>query len=140
MKLKLLRTAQTPVKNPQQTEGVLYVIDDNKIIFDCKTLELPWENNERRISCIPDGNYKCVKRVSKKYGHHWHVLDVENRSLILIHHGNYNRDTLGCILVGKEFKDINKDGLEDVTSSVSTMNKLRKLLPDEFELEIVWRS
>ena len=140
MRLILTRTAQMPVDNPQQTEGILYVIKNGKIVFECVTLELPWRNNARRISCIPDGTYKCVKRVSKKYGHHWHVLDVPNRSLILIHSGNFNHHTLGCILVGKEFKDINKDGLEDVTSSVATMNELRALLPDKFEIEVIWRS
>ena len=24
----------------------------------CDTLELPWKNNQRRISCIPEGEYK----------------------------------------------------------------------------------
>lgn len=139
MRLELLRTSQTPPNNPQQTEGVLYVIKSGQIVFECMTLELPWRNNERRVSCVPDGTYQCIKRTSPKYGHHWHLQDVPNRSLILIHSGNYNHHTLGCILVGKEFKDMNKDGLEDVTASVATMNELRKLLTDKFELEIKWR-
>ena len=120
-----------------QTKGELYILNDShEEIFRCKTLELPWRDNKKRISCIPDGSYKCVKRISKKYGHHWHILEVPNRSLILIHHGNYNKDTLGCILVGEDFVDINNDGLCDVTSSVTTMNRLRKILEDEFTIEI----
>ena len=140
MRLVLTRTAQMPVVDPQQTEGELYVIQNGKIIYQCVTLELPWRNNARRVSCVPDGTYKCVKRTSPKYGHHWHLLNVPNRDLILIHSGNYNHHTLGCILVGKSFRDINKDGLEDVTDSVRTMNELRALLPDSFEIDVIWRE
>lgn len=46
-------------------------------------------------------------------------------------------DTTGCILVGNEFRDINNDGLVDVTNSKLTMKKLLNELPLEFELEII---
>lgn len=45
--------------------------------------------------------------------------------------------TQGCVLVGKELKDINNDGLIDVTNSVATMTILNSLLPKNFELEII---
>jgi hypothetical protein len=101
------------------------------------TLELPWKQNEKRVSCIPHGKYKCVKRTSQKYGVHWHITNVPNRSLILIHSGNFHTDILGCVLVGERHSDINGDGHVDVVSSAVTMNKLRAVLPDEFELEII---
>ena len=116
----------------KQTLGTLYY--EGKEV--CKTLELPWLENQRRVSCIPKGTYKVVKRYSQKYKHHFHILDVENRDWILIHHGNYYTDILGCILVGKSHTDINGDGLLDVTSSVATMKILNDLLPDNFELVI----
>ena len=78
----------------------------------------------------------CKKRYSTKYKNHFHVLDVPNRSYILIHHGNYHKHTLGCILVGKTLTDINGDGYRDVTSSVATMNALNKVLPETFKLTI----
>ena len=130
---------QQPLESPKQTTGIIYMIKDGSIIKEIATLELAWKNNERRISCIPEGTYKCVKRLSPKYGHHWHVLDVPNRSLILIHSGNFHTHTLGCILVGEKHSDINNDGLCDVTNSRNVMNELRVMLPDEFELEITWR-
>ena len=139
MKVEITRFYQEPFDNEKQTIGQLYVVKDNAIIFDCYTLELPWLDNKKRVSCIPNGTYKCVKRVSEKYGHHWHVTNVKNRSLILIHSGNFYDQTLGCILVGKSLVDIDKDGLTDVSSSNPTMNKLRSILPDEFELTIKWR-
>lgn len=124
----------------KQTLGIGKVVDkENKIIYQFTTLELADKDNQKRISCIPKGIYKVKKRVSKKYGTHFHILDVPNRSFILIHHGNYHTDILGCILCGdynKGFVDINKDGYKDVVSSKPTMKKLLDILPDSFELTI----
>ena len=120
----------------KQTEGLLTVYSNEEKIFYCYTLELPWLDNQKRISCIPKGVYNVEKRYSTKYKHHFHVLDVPNRSYILIHQGNYNWHTKGCILVGKTLTDINADGLRDTTSSVATMNKLNEILPNTFKLEI----
>jgi hypothetical protein len=102
-----------------------------------QTLELAWRNNQRQRSCIPKGVYKVRKRTSAKYGEHFHLLNVPNRDFILLHHGNYHTDILGCILVGKGLLDINKDGRLDVTSSKQAMKELLSTLPKEFELEII---
>jgi hypothetical protein len=121
----------------KQTESLLTVLNEKEeTIFNCYTLELPYNDNKKQVSCIPKGEYNVEKRQSTKYKNHFHVLDVPNRSYILIHQGNYNWHTKGCILVGKTLTDINGDGLRDVTSSVATMNKLNKILPNYFKLEI----
>jgi len=101
-----------------------------------KTIELPWINNENRISCIPIGRYKVERRFSTKYGNHFHVLNVPKRSYILIHSGNYYNQFLGCIGVGESFKDINKDGYLDVTASKIKLTELIRILPIEFDLII----
>ncbi|GAB3194653.1 hypothetical protein ABID22_000150 [Pontibacter aydingkolensis] len=122
----------------KQTLGTMDVVDaQNKVVFTCYTLELADKNNQPQVSCIPKGKYKVKKRTSKKYGHHFHIQDVQARSYILIHHGNYHTDILGCVLVGKSFLDINGDGYKDVTESKNTMKKLLNLLPEEFELTII---
>lgn len=100
----------------------------------CFTLELPWKNNQPRISCIPAGRYVVKKRVSAKYGHHWELKDVEGRTYILIHAGNTIKDIQGCILVGNRRGELN--GLPAVLGARDTMNLLRATLPDEFLLEI----
>lgn len=105
--------------------------------YKCKTLELPWKNNDPRISCIPAGTYRCVKRKSPKYSDHFHVTGVDGRSYILIHHGNYYTNTKGCILVGHGHSDINNDGYYDVTSSRDTMADLNEILPNTFKLTII---
>lgn len=103
----------------------------------CGTLELGWKENKRNISCIPLGEYTVTKRISSKYGEHFHILDVEDRSYILIHAGNFYSDIRGCILVGEDFKDLNKDGLLDITNSRQTMKQLLKVLPETFDLTII---
>ena len=69
---------------PDGTNGKLEC--DGKLI--CKTIELPWKNNERSVSCIPEGRYILEKRYSLKYKWHIHVTGVQNRSLILFHPAN----------------------------------------------------
>lgn len=120
----------------KQTLGKLEVFDKGRKVFECKTLELDWQNNKRQQSCIPTGEYKVTPRKSAKYGSHFLVNDVPNRSYILIHHGNYHKDILGCILVGKAHIDINGDNYKDVTSSKATLSQLIKAAPKGFTLTI----
>ena len=79
---------------PDGTNGKLEC--EGKLI--CNTIELPWKNNERRVSCIPEGEYFIEKRYSPKFKWHLHVLGVENRSFILFHPANNALKELnGCI-------------------------------------------
>lgn len=111
--------------------------EDGDILFQCKTLELPWVNNQNKISCVPKGTYIVKKRYSAKYKWHYHLTNTPGRDFILIHPGNYHSQILGCILVGSSHSDINGDGYRDVTNSVKTMEKLMDAMPDEFKLEII---
>lgn len=131
--IEILRTFDSGV----QTEGILYILNSKKqIIFECKTLELPWKNNKKRISCIPAGKYLAKAHNSPKFGRSLWLQDVENRSGILVHVGNYHTDILGCILVGNEFKDVNKDGHMDVLNSRKTMNEMMNLLGGQAEVDV----
>lgn len=130
----------------EQTTGRLYVFDDNNgVAFDCDTLELKWNDNARRISCIPEGSYTCVHHFSPTFGECFWIKDVPHRSEVLIHTGNYagsqnpktlRPDTLGCILVGNGLIDISGDGIVDVVNSRVTMDSLIQVLPDVFTLNI----
>ena len=70
----------------------------------CDTLELPWMDNERRISCIPEGEYKVRLRTARESASrdylHLLVQEVKDRQFILFHRGNSASDSSGCILVG----------------------------------------
>jgi hypothetical protein len=66
--------------------------------FISYAIELPWKMNERRVSCIPEGEYFIEKRYSRKFKSHLNVKDVEDRDLILIHPANNALLELdGCI-------------------------------------------
>jgi len=66
--------------------------------FICNTIELPWKNNETKVSCIPEGKYFIRKRYSKKFQWHLEIFNVKNRSLILFHPANNALQELnGCI-------------------------------------------
>ena len=70
----------------------------------CDTLENPWLDNQRNISCIPEGEYPVRIRLPRESATrdyiHLLVKDVKDRDYILFHIGNTAKDTSGCILVG----------------------------------------
>ena len=70
----------------------------------CDTLENPWLDNARTISCIPEGEYDVRIRYARESGTrdyiHLLVMGVPDRTYILFHIGNRPKDTSGCILVG----------------------------------------
>lgn len=67
------------------------------------TLERPWLDNLRGMSCIPAGRYVCRKVRSPKFGWTFEVTGVPDRTHILFHKGNTIEDTEGCILLAEEF-------------------------------------
>ena len=84
------------------SDGTYGVILDGTKPF-VVTLERPWMNNEKKLSCVPPGSYLCRRRQSPKFGVTFEVEGVPNRSHILFHKGNKVEDTEGCILVAEEF-------------------------------------
>ena len=94
--LLIIRDAFTEVS----TIGNLYLDGE----WLCDTLENPYLDNQRSISCIPEGQYKVRLRTARESATkeylHLLVQDVPDRSLILFHSGNTAKDTRGCILVG----------------------------------------
>ncbi len=124
-------------KTDHQCLGVFTIFDQHGFpFFECRTVELPDRDNQRLISCIPEGEYWVEKRYSSKYGDHFHVKGVPNRDLILLHNANYVEQLLGCVAVGLAHTDINGDGYRDVTRSKQTLKDLNKELPDRFKLKI----
>ncbi len=77
-------------------------------------IELPWLDNKKSISCIPEGVYTLKPRYSEKFKHHLLVENVPGRSLILIHPANDAKKELkGCLApvstltgIGKGLKSI----------------------------------
>ena len=121
MKLKVLRFSS----QEDSTSGLLFEENDLGLRFLCYTLE-----DERRSlkvkgeTRVPSGTYKLAlrkeggfhKRYKGKYGA-WHrgmihVTEVPGFKWILIHTGNTDEHTAGCLLVGdsQENNIVIKDG------------------------------
>lgn len=116
----------------KSTLGILKIGD-----FECFTLELPWLENLKNISCIPEGSYLYKKRVSpSRKTEVIELTGVEGRSYIQIHPGNYTRQIQGCILPGLGLKDIDKDGIFDVTHSSAAFNKIMALAPETGNIKV----
>ena len=125
----------------KQTLGAAVMLSaqlDNLLEF--KTVELPWKNNERRVSCIPPGTYTAIVHNSPKFGPSLWIQDVPGRSEILIHPANFWHDLLGCIAPGEDHLHIDKDGSLDVNKSRNTMNRILELCDDTVIVEIIGRT
>lgn len=107
------------------TQGVL--ISDGRLRF--LTMEPEWKDNVRGISCIPEGSYLCKRVDTPKHGNTFEVLQVPGRDSILIHSGNTEADTEGCILLGMEAGEI--DGKRAVLRSKEAFGKFFELTNDK---------
>lgn len=110
MKLEVLRFSS----QKDSTLGVLFDVTDGKREFICYTLEDEYrEDKVMHETRVPAGTYKITlrdfggfhERYSKRFqnihkGMLW-VRDVPNFKYILIHCGNDDDDTSGCLLVGE---------------------------------------
>ena len=104
-----------------------------------KTIELPWRNNQPRVSCIPEGVYLVhfmdSPRLKRKT---YRVSNVKGRDGILFHPANFASQLLGCIAPCKDFADLNKDGVIDGTSSREATSLLEKYFGGQsFHLSII---
>ena len=77
------------------TQGILLVRE--KVFY---TLEPPWKDNKPFVSCIPEGKYPIYVFTHDDWGNVISIDDVPNRTEILIHPGNFVKNTKGCILPG----------------------------------------
>ena len=153
MKLTVVRTQF----GTDATNGLLFIDG----IFECYTLEDQYQAVKvMHETCIPEGTYDIKFRKEggfhSKYSARYknshygmlHLQDVPNFTYILIHSGNTDEHTSGCLIVGETQQDLDlgKDGFighsgtaykkmyakvagqllqgKDVTIEYTTINKL----------------
>ena len=153
MKLTVVRTQF----GTDATNGLLFIDG----LFECYTLEDQYQAVKvMHETCIPEGTYDIQFRKTggfhAKYSERYknahygmlHIQDVPNFTYILIHTGNTDEHTSGCLIVGETQQDleVSKDGFigsstvaykkmyskvasqllqgKDVTIEYTTINKL----------------
>ena len=129
MKLQVIRTQF----GKDATNGLLFIDG----LFECYTLEDQYQAVKvMHETCIPEGTYDIKfrkvggfhERYAAKYQNaHYgmlHIQDVPNFTYILIHSGNTDEHTSGCLIVGETQQDldVSKDGF--VGSSVVAYKKM----------------
>ena len=76
------------------TDGLIFI----KGILLCRSIELRWANNERNVSCVPEGVYPVAIIQHPKFGECLQINGVKGRSGILVHVANdAQKELRGCI-------------------------------------------
>lgn len=121
---------------PQGIFGNLF--DENRNVI-AETLEHAYAAADGSFFAkIPSDTYKCIRRMSPKFGYEVFMLvNVPNATFIEIHIGNYNRDSDGCIMLGQTKITLGNE--EMITNSGATFHKFMDLQKglDSFILKIL---
>tara|TARA_R110001583_G_scaffold109576_1_gene258373 strand:- start:1618 stop:2112 length:495 start_codon:yes stop_codon:yes gene_type:complete len=162
MRLEVLRVSS----GADSTNGLLFLLEDHcnetdglwtERTFLCYTLED--EYRDKKIfgeTRIPKGNYKLgfrktggyTQRYAKKFPEihkgMLHVLDVPGFEYILIHCGNTDEHTAGCLLVGdsQENNQIKKDGFIGRSTQAYTRiyPKIAQAIEDGKDVTITYKD
>ena len=129
MEIKVVRTQL----GKDATNGLVFI--DN--LFECYSLEDQYQTQKvMHETCIPEGKYEIKlrtvggfnERYTKKYptmhrGMLW-VQDVPGFEYILIHQGNTDEHTSGCLIIGDTQQDLDVSFNGMVGSSANAYKKL----------------
>ena len=111
------------------------VVTDNQ--FQVYGVEKPWHDNKHDESCIPAGVYQCAIVESPKFGKVYSIQGVKDRTEILIHPANWQRQLLGCVALGRAVGLVL--GVKGVMSSQDAVAGFMGDMDNEpFMLTIAW--
>ena len=152
MKLEVIRFN----KGKDSTNGILFDIT-NERRFLCYTLEDESRTEKvRGETCIPEGEYCLGFRTEggfdAKYAHRFadihmgmlEILDVPDFKYILIHCGNTDEDTAGCLLLGdtQENNNIKENGFigRSTQAYYRVYQEIAKAVEKQEEVTITYRD
>ena len=139
--------------SPSGTPGELTVTNPQGQTLTCKTLELPWKDNQPSISCIMADSYPATI---------WHsdhldcdvlrLQDKHGRKDGLIHCGNFAGDVSqgletqvhGCTLVGSSYGTLTNDEGQAQAAILNSRVTLKRIIEfvgeGEHTVEYRWGS
>ena len=120
------------------TFGILKINDLSLV-----TMELPWKGNAKEVSCIPTGTYTCKRtlaslHITKPYGQTFEIENVPNRSDILFHIANFQKDLKGCIGLGTSFGKLS--GFDVILRSMTAFDKFMQTLKDVYNFSLTIKN
>ena len=129
MEIKVIRTQF----GKDATNGLVFINN----LFECYSLEDQYQTQKvMHETCIPEGKYEIKlrtvggfnERYTKKYptmhrGMLW-IQDVPGFEYILIHQGNTDEHTSGCLIIGDTQQDLDVSFNGMVGSSANAYKKL----------------
>lgn len=126
MILKLVRTLF-------QSDGIFGHLETSSGIQIAVTLEHAYERDGDYLPKVFSGIYECKRGPHKLKGmtasfETFEIENVTNHTDILFHWGNYNKDSEGCVLLGRRIV-MNPDKPQElmITSSRNSFNKFMDL-------------
>jgi|SRR5271166_1222696 len=92
-------------RNSFEVSGIYGTLISDDGVFSCATLEHAFAQDDGSYApIIPAGTYTCTLGTFtlENYppGQYYQIMDVPGHTHVLIHFGNYNKNSDGCILVG----------------------------------------
>lgn len=112
-------------------------LEDGTILY---SLECPWKDNQKNISCVPPGVYKLIPYTSPKHDSTWYLENDDlgvggvgaERSFCEIHSANWASQLEGCIALGLDdqpmFNPPEGLTLPAVEQSVLAINRIKNVL------------
>ncbi len=129
----------TLLRQVAESDGVYGTLTSEDNAFSCVTLEHAYDSglgNGTYSPKLPNGTYTCQR------GQHqlesmttpfttFQIMNVLGHTNILLHFGNYNKDSNGCVLLGRRIvPNPSASGENMITSSRNTFNAFMDLQED----------
>lgn len=119
-------------------DGIFGQLTDELGSFIAVTLEHAYDSHNGDGSYVPkvaSGSYKCVRHAPNRLPYETfeleNVPDFQGKKVtgVLIHVGNFNQDSDGCILIGAH-RTAGPNGSEMIALSRSTFTKFMNIVKD----------
>ncbi len=117
----------------KEADGIFGILESEDGDFSCVTLQHAYDSgngNGTYEPKLPTGTYTCQRSQHQLLGmaqpfETFQIMNVPGHTNVLIHMGNYNRDSDGCVLVGRRIvPNPDGSGVNMISSSLNTFNAL----------------
>jgi len=124
-------------RQSKEADGVFGTMSSEDGSFSCVTLERSYDSglgNGSYMAKVPEGTYICIRHAPNRLPYETfmlqHIPDFQGAPVdgILIHIGNYDTDSIGCVLLGRRvLPNPANPSTNMITSSRNTFNAFMDL-------------